>query len=112
MKKLVLLLLISLLSTAPLFGDAGVLIPRDKQQPDTAVLSLEEMEITIHIDNGDARVFVKQIFANHATHIEEGTYLFALPSHPPLPGFPTGDGPVPFPAVILERKRAEDIYNQ
>jgi Ca-activated chloride channel family protein len=112
MKKLVLLLLISLLSTAPLFGDAGVLIPRDKQQPDTAVLSLEEMEITIHIDNGDARVFVKQIFANHTTHIEEGNYLFALPSHATISDFATWDGPVRIPAVILERKRAEDIYNQ
>src|SRR3954468_1969677 len=112
MKKLVLLLLISLLSTAPLFGDAGVLIPRDKQQPDAAVLSLEEMEITIHIDNGDARVFVKQIFANHTTHIEEGNYLFALPSHATISDFATWDGPVRIPAVILERKRAEDIYNQ
>ena len=43
------------------FGDAGVLVPRDKQQPDPAVLSLEEMEITVRIDNGDARVFVRQV---------------------------------------------------
>src|SRR5579872_414402 len=63
------------------FGDAGVLIPRDKQQPDPAILSLEEMEITIRIDNGDARVFVRQVFANHTNRIEEGNYIFALPSH-------------------------------
>ena len=53
MKKLVLLLLISLFSSALLFADAGILIPRDKQQPDASVLSLEEMEITIRIDNGE-----------------------------------------------------------
>ena len=112
MKKLVLSLLISLLASSPLFADAGVLIPRDKQQPDAAVLSLDEMEITIRIDNGDARVFVKQIFANHTNHIEEGNYIFALPSHATISDFATWDGPVRIPAVILERKRAEEIYNQ
>ena len=67
MKNFIFAFLVSLLissMTAPLFADAGVLIPRDKQQPDPAILSLEEMEITVRIDNGDARVFVRQIFAN------------------------------------------------
>ena len=50
MKKLVLSVLISLLASTPLFADAGVLIPRDKQQPDAAVLSLDEMEITVRIE--------------------------------------------------------------
>src|SRR4051795_10144979 len=112
MKKLVLLLLISLLTTSRLFGDAGVLVPRDKQQPDASVLSLEEMEITVRIDNGDARVFIRQIFANHTAGIEEGNYIFALPSHATISDFATWDGPVRLPAVILERKRAEELYNQ
>lgn len=95
-----------------LWADAGVLIPRDKQQPDPSILSLEEMDITIRIDNGDARVFVRQIFSNHTTSIEEGNYIFALPSHATISDFATWDGPVRLPAVILERKRAEEIYNQ
>ena len=94
------------------FGDAGVLVPRDKQQPDASVLSLEEMEITVRIDNGDARVFVRQVFANHTNAIEEGNYVFALPSHATISDFATWDGPVRIPAVILERKRAEELYNQ
>src|SRR5450755_3776903 len=112
MKKLVLSALIVLLASTPLFGDAGVLIHRDKQQPNPAILSLEEMEITIRIDNGDARVFVRQVFANHTRAIEEGNYIFALPSHATISDFATWDGPVRLPAVILERKRAEEIYNQ
>jgi Ca-activated chloride channel family protein len=112
MKTLLLSLLIALLSGSWLFGDAGVLIPHDKQQPNPAVLSLEEMEITVRIDNGDARVFVRQIFANRTGHIEEGNYIFALPSHATISDFATWDGPVRLPAVILERKRAEEIYNQ
>jgi Ca-activated chloride channel family protein len=112
MKKPFFAIFIALLTSAPTFGDAGVLIPRDKQQPNAAILSLEEMEITVRIDNGDARVFVRQIFANHTGAIEEGNYIFALPSHATISDFATWDGAVRLPAVILERKRAEEIYNQ
>jgi Ca-activated chloride channel family protein len=112
MKKLILAVLVSLLNPVLLFADAGVLIPRDKQQVDPAILSLEEMEITVRIDNGDARVFVRQVFANHTGGIEEGNYVFALPSHATISDFATWDGPTRIPAVILERKRAEEIYNQ
>lgn len=112
MKHFILSVLISLLTSPLLVADAGILLPRDQQQPDPAVLSLEEMEITVRIDNGDARVFVRQIFANHTGHIEEGNYIFALPSHATISDFATWDGPTRIPAVILERKRAEEIYNQ
>ena len=112
MRKAIISALIALFSVSLLLADAGVLIPRDKQQPNPAILSLEEMEITVRIDNGDARVFVRQIFANHTGAIEEGNYIFALPSHATISDFATWDGPVRLPAVILERKRAEEIYNQ
>jgi Ca-activated chloride channel homolog len=91
-------------------GDAGVLLPRDKEQPDPSILSLAEMEVTIRIDNGDARVFVREIFTNHTAAVEEGTYIFALPSQATVSDFAVWDGPVRIPAVILERKRAEEIY--
>ncbi len=93
-------------------ADGGVLIPRDKAQPDPKILSLEEMEITIRIDNGDAQVFVRQIFANHTNGIQEGNYVFALPSRATVSDFAVWDGATRIPAVILERKRAEEIYNQ
>ena len=35
-----------------------------------------------------------------------------MPSHATISDFATWDGPVRLPAVILERKRAEEIYNQ
>ena len=94
------------------FGDGGVLIPGDKAQPDPSILSLEEMEITVRIDNGDARVFVRQIFTNHTGRIQEGNYIFALPSRATVSDFAVWDGPVRIPAVILERKRAGEIYNE
>jgi len=112
MKNTMLTLFALLFAPALLLADAGILIPRDKAQPDPAVLSLEEMEITVRIDNGDARVFVRQIFANHTDHIEEGNYIFALPSQATVSDFAVWDGPTRIPAVVLERKRAEDIYTQ
>jgi len=112
MKNVILVFVLTLAISPLLVADAGILLPRDKQQPDASVLSLEEMEINIRIDNGDARVSIKQIFANHTAHIEEGNYIFALPSHATISDFATWDGPTRLPAVILERKRAEDIYTQ
>src|SRR6266851_2194174 len=112
MKKILVVPILLLLAPCLLLADGGVLIPRDKAQPDPNVLSLEEMEITIRIDNGDARIFVRQIFANHTGHIEEGNYVFALPSRATVSDFAVWDGPVRIPAVVLERKRAEEIYNQ
>jgi Ca-activated chloride channel family protein len=93
-------------------ADAGVLIPKDKEMPDPAVLSLAEMKVEVVIDNGDARIRITQIFQNHTSHIEEGTYVFALPDRSTVSDFAVWDGPVRIPAVILERKRAEEIYDQ
>jgi Ca-activated chloride channel homolog len=104
------LLLLSL--PALVRADAGVLIPRGKSQPDPAILSLDEMDIRVQIEDGDARVFVTEIFANHTSAIEEGDYVFALPSLATVSDFAVWDGPVRIPAVILERKRAGEIYNQ
>jgi Ca-activated chloride channel homolog len=112
MNKTLLALLLLFLAPMVLLADGGVLLPRDKEQPDPAILSLEEMEITVQIDNGDARIFVRQIFANHTAGIQEGNYVFALPSRATVSDFAVWDGTTRIPAVILERKRAEEIYNQ
>jgi len=93
------------------YGDAGVLLAQGQSQPNPAILPLEEMEITVRIDNGDARVFIRQVFANHTAGIQEGTYIFALPSTATVSDFAVWDGPTRIPAVILERKRAEEIYH-
>ena len=109
MRLLVVLLLVM---SGVAWADSGVLLPRDKDKPDAAVLSLKEMSVKVTIDNGDARVFITQIFANHTKNIEEGTYVFALPAGSTVSDFATWDGPVRIPAVILERKRAEEVYDQ
>lgn len=112
MRRVLAVLLMLLSAPAMVRADAGVLIPRGKSQPDSSILSLAEMNITVEIEDGDARVFVTEIFANHTSSIEEGDYLFALPSLATVSDFGVWDGPTRMPAVILERKRAGELYNQ
>lgn len=106
------ILVLLFLARTAAHADSGVLIPADKQAPDPAILSLTEMQVEIRIDNGDARVWVRQVFTNHTGRPQEGNYLFALPSGTTVSDFAVWDGPVRIPAVILERKRAKAIYQE
>lgn len=114
MKRLLQLALVFVVAVVPpaLRGDSGILIPGDKSAPDPSILSLAEMEISVTIDNSDARVYIRQIFANHTGGVQEGNYMFALPSHATISDFAVWDGPTRIPAVILERKRAGEIYEE
>jgi len=93
------------------WGDAGVLIPSNARQPDPKALTLDEMQIRVVIDNGNAKVNVQQIFANHTGAPIEGNYVFALPGRALISDFAVWDDVTRIPGVILERKRAEELYN-
>jgi hypothetical protein len=105
------LLLALLIAPSWGFGDAGVIIPTGEERPDPSILSLEEMHITVFIDNGDARVFMQQIYGSHKAGVLEGNYLFALPSRAAISDFAVWDDVTRIPGVILERRRAEEIYD-
>lgn len=93
-------------------GDGGVLIPTGRDRPDRRVFSLDEMAIDVRIDNGDARVSIRQVFASHDGRYTEGKYVFALPSRALISDFAVWDDVTRIPGVILERRRAEEIYNE
>ncbi len=92
------------------WADAGVLIPSTAKQPDARVLSLDEMSIDVAIDNGHATVRILQIYANHTGAPIEGNYAFTLPGRALTSDFAVWDDTTRIPGVILERKRAEEIY--
>ncbi|NLI45584.1 MAG: VWA domain-containing protein [Acidobacteria bacterium] len=99
-----------LLGARPL-ADAGVLIPSSvKSQPDPAILSLEEMQIRIEVDQGLMRVRMIQYYASHDHRILEGTYLFSFPPGASLSDFAIWDGVTRIPGVILEKRKAAEIY--
>jgi Ca-activated chloride channel family protein len=98
------------LAPALLLADAGVLIPSGGAQPDPAKLSLEEMHVNVRLDNGAARVEIRQIFANHTPGVLEGQWVFALPAAAAVSDFAVWDDVTRIPGVILERRRAQEIY--
>jgi Ca-activated chloride channel family protein len=104
------LLFAVLVAPATLLGDVGVLIPAGSAGPDPTILSLDQMAIDVRIDNGDARVSIRQIFASHRSGVLEGEYLFSMPSRATVSDFAVWDGVTRIPGVILERRRAEEIY--
>jgi len=94
------------------WGDAGILIPSSvSDKPDPTKLSLSDMQVSILVDNQNASVNIRQIFSSHVGTVLEGQYLFAINPEALISDFAVWDGPVRIPGVILERKRAEEIYN-
>lgn len=103
------LIFISLLA-APALADIGVLIPGDAEDPDPSVLTLDEARIDVRIDHQYAKVRIVQIFGNHTGRRMEGKYVFAIPGDSAISDFAVWDGVVRIPGVILERKRASELY--
>jgi len=91
-------------------GQSGVLIPSSTEKPDPAVLSLDEMTVSVLIDNQYARVRVTQIFGNRTDRVQEGRYVFLIPTTASISDFAVWDGDVRIPGIILEHRRAEEIY--
>src|ERR1044072_8395351 len=103
---------IVLLLVAPAIARAqsGVPLPSSAQKGDSSFLALDEMSLDINIDNQFARVRVTQIFGNRTDQIQEGRYVFLIPTTASISDFAVWAGDVRIPGVILEKRRAEEIY--
>ncbi|MFN0107235.1 MAG: VIT and vWA domain-containing protein [Blastocatellia bacterium] len=93
-------------------AQSGVLIPSTSNSLNDAILSLPVMKVDVTIDNQHAHVRVLQIFDNHVGQVMEGKYLFALPPQSSIADFAVWDGDLRLPGVILERRRANQLYEQ
>ena len=94
-------------------AQSGALIPTTiKNEPDAAILSLQTMKVEIRIDNQHAWVRVMQIYDNHTPQTLEGKYLFALPPQAVMADFAVWDGDLRLPGVMLEKRRANQIYSE
>ncbi len=107
------ILLWSLVLTASLAADAGVLVPSSKKKvPDPALLSLEELQVRIRVDHRLMRVQLTQVYASHTGDILEGTYVFSFPPGASLSDFAIWDGVTRIPGVVLEKRKAAEIYQE
>ena len=93
-------------------AQSGVLIPSTGSSPNSSILSLPVMKVDVKIDNQHAHIRVLQIFDNHVGQVLEGKYLFALPLQSSIADFAVWDGDLRLPGVILERRRANQLYEQ
>ncbi len=91
-------------------AQSGVLIPGGENKPNPKILSLAVMNVEITIDNNRAHVKTMQIFDNHAARILEGKYVFALGEKSSIADFAVWDNDARIPGVIMQRRRANSIY--
>ncbi len=105
-------LLAFLIAARAMRGDSGVIIPSDRQAPDPAELAIESLKVHIKIDNGHATVDWDEVFRNKTAVVLEGTYLLSLPGNAAVSDFAVWDDVTRIPGVILERKRAGELYAQ
>jgi len=91
-------------------AQSGVLIPNSENKPNAKILSLAVMNVEILIDNQHATVKVLQIFDNHTAQTLEGKYVFALPQKSSISDFAVWDGDLRIPGVMMEKHRANAIY--
>jgi Ca-activated chloride channel family protein len=108
-----LVILLALLVLLPPIGysQAGLLLSKRAGQTEwESVLTLDEMTVDIGINNQFAQVRVLQIFANPRSDVVEGRFVFALPAAAAISEFAVWDGDVRVPGVILEKRRAEELY--
>jgi len=88
-----------------------VLIPSGSAQPQP-YLTLEEMDVKIEIDEGFSRTSLRQLFRNRTHGDLEGTYEFFIPESAAISQFAIWEDGVRLPGVVLEKKRAEQLYEQ
>lgn len=93
-------------------AQSGVLLPLPAAKPDSKILSLAVMNVEILIDNQHATVKLMQIFDNHTATTLEGKYVFALPTSSLISDFAVWDSDTRIPGVMLENRRANQLYGQ
>ncbi len=101
-----------LLSALICRGDTGSIIPTGEDAPNSARLALESLDVHIVIDNGHATVAIREVFQNKTDSVLEGTYGLSLPGDATVSNFAVWDELTRIPGVILERKRAGELYNE
>ena len=95
---------------APIAGaDSGVLTATGGKPGD---LSLRSMKARVEIDGALARTRVVQVYQNETDRTLEGRYVFRLPVGSSLADFALWEDGVRIPGVVLERRRAQRIYEE
>lgn len=91
------------------FAQSGVLISTDENAKKLQ-LKLAVMNVDITLDNQNAVVKIVQVFENRTPQTLEGKYVFALPEQSSISDFAVWENDVRLPSVMMEKRRANQIY--
>lgn len=94
------------------FADAGVLIATNAPAGSNELLSIKRMSLDISIRNNHATVRLVQVFENHTRADLEGRYIFRVPDEAMVSKFAIWEDGLRIPGIILERKKAREIYDE
>lgn len=92
-------------------AQAGVLVGSAGASGASEV-ELAEMTVGVTVDRQVARTRVMQIFANRSQRPIEATYVFAIPTTAAIADFAVWDGDTRIPGVIIERRKARQLYEE
>ncbi|MBN2541244.1 VWA domain-containing protein, partial [bacterium] len=98
-----LILLVSLL-----WGDAGILVPANVNDPNA--IGIKDMEVIISMDNQFVKTQVIQIYKNNIKLDVEGEYKFVIPEEAAISNFAIWEDGVRIEGVIMEKTKAREIY--
>ena len=101
----------ALVAPIPLLGDAGVLIPSGSRLPIRDPVARPDGGRHPHRQRRRACLDPPDL-ASHRGGVLEGEYLFSMPRRATVSDFAVWDGVTRIPGVILERRRAEEIYER
>jgi Ca-activated chloride channel homolog len=93
-------------------ADSWQITPSGTQMPAQGALSVAEFHANIKIESGHAIVSIREVFRNKTGNVLEGSFGTALPGDAAISDFAVWDDVVRIPGVILERKRAGELYDQ
>ena len=92
--------------TASNLGMLTIPTPSGPAQP----LTVEQLDVAVHVQGRLARTQVTQVFRNHTAHQTEGTYTFTLPEGASISRLAMDVEGVMTEGELVERERARRIY--
>lgn len=105
------LALVALALVARLEADPGVLLRVKNNQADAgATLGLRSYSARVEVRGLAARTRIVQVFENPSPSEAEAKYVFRLPLGSKLSDFAIWEDGVRIPGVVIERRRAQRIY--
>ncbi|HDS09888.1 MAG TPA: VWA domain-containing protein [Firmicutes bacterium] len=107
MKRNLIIVIFLLALTLHAFGNGLIYVPNLGYKNS---LYIKEQEVKVQITNNYAQTEIKQIFASRVSSVLEGEYIFPIDEGSEISNFAVWDDGKKIRGVIMEKRRAREIY--